>query len=89
MRYVIECIWSGYRASQARPCHRVVVSKAEAMRYKDVQGVRFTDGTTMYVSIRQAKPREQVEEIHGYDRLFSAIFSQKLGGWVNVNDVDL
>jgi hypothetical protein len=30
---------------------------------------RFSDGTYLYITVRDAKPRERVTEIHGYDRL--------------------
>jgi len=32
-------------------------------------GIRYTDGTTLVLTVRDAKPRERVREIRGYDSL--------------------
>jgi dihydrodipicolinate synthase/N-acetylneuraminate lyase len=42
----------------------------------------------MNVYVREAKPREKVKEIHGYDELFRKIFAQGLTGFVSVLDVN-
>lgn len=84
-RYVVEAIWSGYNSSQRQPCHRVIVRNPE--QYKQIDRVIFTDNTYMSVSIRPCLPRERIQEIHGYDTLFSKIIHQKLKGRISIIDV--
>ena len=31
--------------------------------------IRYTDGTSLCLTVRDCKPRERVQEIHGYDSL--------------------
>jgi len=74
MRYVLEGEWSGYRSSQRRICHRTVIKRIE--KYKDLTSIRFTDGTTLDLSIHKCKPRERVKEIRGYDKLIADCISE-------------
>ncbi len=70
MRYILEGEWSGYTASQRRVVHREVVkSKARIDRLRTLHGIRYTDGTTLILSLRETKPREHVHEIPGYTSL--------------------
>ena len=66
-RYLLEGEWSGYRSSQRRICHRAIVRNPEP--FKNLTFIRFTDGTTLDLSIRPCKPRERVSEINGYGDL--------------------
>lgn len=84
-RYILEAIWSGYRSSQSKPCHRVVIKNPK--QYENIKIVKFTDGTYMSVNIRPCLKRERITEIHSYDSLFSDIIRQKLTGFINVMDV--
>lgn len=71
-RFIIEGEWSGYRSSQRRAVHRTVHRPREAMLRAwatKTRGIAYTDGTWLDLSVRDCKPRERVEEIHGYDRL--------------------
>lgn len=87
-RYVLEGIWSGYRSSQSRPCHREIITRKSTLEYfSKLAGVRFTDGTTMDFSTRKCLPRERVKLIHGYDDLIWKIRLKKMTGMVNVMDV--
>lgn len=84
-RFVVECVWSGYQASQSRPCHRMV----ETQRYrvealKQISAIQFTDGTTMSIDVRPCYPREKVQEINGYRQLLSEIIEKKRSGFVTV-----
>jgi len=73
-RFIIEGEWSGYHSGQRKIVHRTV-HKANRKRLKawaENSGyIRYTDGTTLSISIRDAQPREKVKEIHGYDSLIN------------------
>ena len=73
-QFVIEGEWSGYNSSQARVVHRTVhkaaFKKLRAWAEK-THGIRYTDGTMLYITVRDTKPRERVVEIHGYDSLIA------------------
>lgn len=86
-RWIVECEWSGYRAGQARICHRKVISPKEARRYEKITGVEFTDNTRLNVVVRPLMPREQVKEINGYSELFQDIFRSGKTGYVRIIDL--
>ena len=67
MRYVLEGKWSGYTSDQRKVCHRKVISNPGY--YKELTSVRFTDGTTLDLTIRKCKPKEKVVELDGYTSL--------------------
>jgi len=71
-RFIIEGEWSGYRSSQQRVVHRTVhgggYKKLREWAEK-THAISYTDGTQLYISVRDCKPREKVKEIHGYDSL--------------------
>ena len=71
-RFVIEGEWSGYRSSQQRVVHRTV-HKGSWKKLREwaeqTYAIRYTDGTALCLTVRDCKPRERVQEIHGYDRL--------------------
>ena len=73
-RFVIEGVWSGYRSSQRRIVHRTV-HKGSTKRLrawvKKTHGIQYADGTTLYLTVRDCKPREKVKEIKGYVKLIS------------------
>ena len=73
-RYVIEGTWSGYTSSQERVVHRTV-HKASFKKLRawveSNHAIYYTDGTALYLSVRDAKPRERVKEIKGYVSLIS------------------
>ena len=75
MRYILEGEWSGYRSSQRRVAHRVVTKHPK--RYEKLKTIRYTDGTTLDLSIRPCKPREKVAEIHGYDSLIDKALTKE------------
>ena len=71
-RYVIEGEWSGYTSKQQRIVHRTVhgsaFKKLRAWAEK-TYAIRYTDGTSLKISVRDTKPRERVSEIKGYTSL--------------------
>lgn len=70
MRYVIEGEWTGYVSSQARICHRTVTKLRHVAEWvRKTHSITFTDGTSLLLSVREAKPREKVKEMHQYDDL--------------------
>ena len=68
-RYVLEGEWSGYVERQRKIVHREVVTEARAARLRKLKAIRYTDGTRLSLSVRQAEPREKVAEILAYDSL--------------------
>jgi len=68
-RFIIEGTWSGYHSGQERVAHRTVY-KASRKKLREwaekTHGIRYTDGTMLYLSVRDCKPRERVREINGY-----------------------
>lgn len=73
-RFVIEGEWIGYRSSQDRVVHRQVYpgafKKLRAWAEK-THCIRYTDGTTLVLTVRDCKPRERVKEIRGYTKLIN------------------
>ena len=71
-RFVIEGEWTGYRSSQRRIVHRTVhkgsFKNLRAWAEK-TYGISYTDGTMLLLTVRDCKPRERVQQIHGYDSL--------------------
>lgn len=87
-RHIVECVWSGYRASQSRPCHRMVeTSPRKINALKQVSTIRFTDGTTMSVDVRECVPREKVQTINGYSSLLNEIVSKGRTGFVTIESL--
>lgn len=84
-RYVVEGVWSGYVSSQRRPCHRRVIKKWLADSFAKIVAIRFTDGTTMDITVRPCTFREKVQEIRGYDALLDAAIGKE--GFVSVDDL--
>jgi hypothetical protein len=76
-RFVVEGTWSGYSSSQSRVCHRTVhkgaFKKLRAWCEK-THAIYYTDGTALYLAVRDCKPREKVKEIHCYDDLIRKCF---------------
>ncbi len=87
-RYVVECVWSGYRSSQSRPCHRTVIDKYLAKRLERFHTISFTDGTTLSVNVRPCTYREKVTQLNGYGSLLSDFaYRDDLSGYVSVMDL--
>lgn len=71
-RYVIEGTWSGYHSGQQRVVHREVTRDAARVEWaRTAGGIVYTDGTWLYIDVREARPRERVVEISGYGSLIS------------------
>lgn len=76
-RFVIEGEWSGYRSGQARIVHRQVYPAARRKLREWAAGthsIRYTDGTLLYLTVRDCRPRERVKEIKGYASLIEDCF---------------
>ena len=76
-RFIIEGTWSGYRSSQQRVCHRTVhKGNRKLLRAwaEKTHGIQYTDGTMLYLTVRDCKPREKVKEIKGYVELINDCF---------------
>lgn len=77
MRYIIEGTWRGYRSSQDHICHRKVYKSNRKNggpfieKLREMHSIPFSDGTALIVTVREAKPREKVQEIDGYTRFIS------------------
>lgn len=83
-RFIIEGTWSGYTSSQSRVVHRTVHSPSwkKLRAWADAaHGICYTDGTMLYLTVRDCKPRERVHQIKGYDSLIMDCY------YANVNSV--
>lgn len=68
-RYVLEGEWTGYTSSQQRVVHREVVSAKKAGSLRHLHKIIYTDGTSLLINVREAKPREVIKPMHQYDDL--------------------
>lgn len=75
-RFVVEATWGGYTSSQAHVCHRSVETFWRA-GYEAIRWHQFGDGTGMSVQVRDAKPRERVEQKLGYTKLLRDLAFQE------------
>lgn len=86
MRYVLEGTWSGYTFSQRRVVHREVISAKRAERLKILRGITYTDGTSLWIKIREATHREKITPKDSYGKLIRE--AEATGkSWVNVADL--
>lgn len=83
-RFVVEGTWSGYRSGQRRVVHRQVVPRYKAAQLCKVTGFRFTDATTLDLSVRLAAPREKVVPILGYPDMIDKAWYKKLEGFIAI-----
>ncbi len=74
-RFVIEGTWSGYTSSQSRVVHRTVHGRADK-RLREwaarTSAIHYTDGTALFLAVRDCKPREVVKRIFGYKELIES-----------------
>ena len=86
-RYVLEGEWSGYTSAQRRVVHREVVTNRKRIdRLRDLHTIQYTDGTTLLLRLREAKPREHVEERDSYGSLIRDA-EKMTGSFVRVADM--
>lgn len=79
MRYILEGTWSGYNSNQARIVHRTIeTSQKRIEALKQLHCIQYTDGTCLYLDIREARPREKVVEIKGYSSLINQCLQHKV-----------
>lgn len=81
-RFVVEATWSGYHSGQEHVCHRTVERYFRA-GYEALHSHTFGDGTHMTITVRDAKPREHVEQKNGYGSLLNELAWKK---WVELRD---
>lgn len=79
-RFVLEGTWTGYTSSQSRVCHREVLTEKRADSLRHLHRIVYTDGTSLLISIREAKPREAIKPIHQYNELIRD--AERYGGSV-------
>ena len=70
MRFVVEGEWSGYTSAQRRIVHRSVHTR-DREKFAALRAIRYSDGTSLILTVRDCKPREKVEEKHGYTSLIA------------------
>jgi len=78
-RFVLEAEWSGYHSGQRRVCHREVLTR-QREAFEAIKSVRFTDGTYLEVSVRDAEPNERVQEIKSYTEVLHGAAAKGLTG---------
>jgi len=88
MRWVLEGVWSGYRSSQTRIVHcETTRSKKTAGWFKTIHTIGYTDGTTLNLTVREAKPREKIKENPGYRSLIRDCLWEGLKGYCTVDQM--
>lgn len=73
-RFVIEGEWTGYTSAQRRVVHRTVHAGTEKRLREWVdktRAIRYSDGTSLVLSVRNCGPRERITEIRGYSTLIA------------------
>lgn len=85
-RFVVEGEWSGYTSGQRRIVHREVLSHSRE-KYEAISSIVYTDGTCLVLRVRDAKPREKVEQIRGYTSLIRDVITSGLTGRVHVSQL--
>jgi hypothetical protein len=71
-RFVIEGTWVGYRRQQDRVVHRTVHTADEKKLRawaESTHAIRYSDGTSLLIAVRDCKPRERVQQQNSYGRL--------------------
>jgi hypothetical protein len=86
VKYVLEGEWSGYTSAQRQIVHREVITGKRVTRLKALHGIRYTDGTMLYLHVREAKPREAVQPKDGYGSLIRQA-ERMIGSVINVADM--
>ena len=71
-RFVLEGEWTGYTSAQRRVVHREVVTGKRAAALKGLHAIVYTDGTSLLLHLREARPAEKVMPLHGYTPLINA-----------------
>lgn len=84
--FILEGEWSGYTSAQRHIVHREVVSQKRADALRKIYGIRYTDGTMLFLSVRERKSRERVETKNSYGSLIRE--AEALGKSVFVIGVD-
>ena len=76
-RYVLEGTWRGYTSAMDRVVHREVIT-ADRRKFlgwlQKTFCIRYTDGTTLELRVREANPGERVEEKRAYTELIWECF---------------
>lgn len=85
-RYVIEGEWDGYSSSQRRVVHREVLTGSPKYieKFKALKTFRYTDGTHLSITVREAKPREKVQEILGYKTMIHDAVAWGYSGFITI-----
>jgi hypothetical protein len=86
-RWVLEGTWRGYSSSMDRVVHREVCSQKKAEWANKTFNILYTDGTTLELHARLAKPRERVEEKKGYTSLINDCYYQGVRSVAELTDI--
>src|ERR1039457_5955442 len=69
-RHVIEGEWSGYTSNQQHVVHREVTKSRALIEWVwQTYAITYTDGTSLFLTVRPCKLREKVKEVLGYSSL--------------------
>lgn len=68
-RYILEGEWTGYTSAQRKVVHREVIPQARYKPLSKLHAIRFTDGTSLILSMRPAAARQRVQEVRAYEAL--------------------
>jgi hypothetical protein len=87
-RFVLEGTWRGYTSRQDHVCHREVCSESKAAWANDTYCILFTDGTTLELRARPAKPREKVELKAAYTSLIDECFRKGVNSVAELSNLE-
>jgi hypothetical protein len=68
-------------------CHRMV-TRYKPTSLSKISSYQFSDGTTLDLTVRPARRREQIKCIRGYDQLLDVLVAHGLTGNVRHSDLD-
>lgn len=93
MRYVIEGEWSGYHSGQRRIVHREVYQSYRKVSpfiesIRAIHAIGYDDGTSLFLTVREAKKREKVQLIHSYSELIRDAVHLGFMGFVTVDQIE-
>ena len=85
-RWILEGEWSGYTSAQRHVVHREVIVGSPDLRAwcEKTHAIRYSDGTVLVLSVRDAKLREKITTINAYTSLIRDCFRARV---THVNDL--
>lgn len=79
MVWMVEGEWSGYTSNQRRVAHRhYTARRQEAESISDLGFIQFTDGTALFLNVKQLAARRKLPEVKTYKALIEDCLLHKV-----------